>query len=127
MAISMTATLRNARGDQITTAIGTGAKLKIYDGATLLATWTWGGATNMFDAAAAGVLAMNAPSATTVNAADSGTASSAKITTSADAEILTGLTVGTSGANIIIDNTTITANDPIVLDYETSAITEGNA
>lgn len=127
MAIQLKNTLRNSRADAITTAVGTGGKLKIYSAsyATLLATFTWSG--NMWGAASNGVVTMLAPTATTVAAAAGGTAAIAKITTSADVDILKDFTVGTSGTEIIIDNTSINSGQNVSLTYGSCTITEANA
>lgn len=42
-----------------------------------------------------------------VNASVTGTAAEARIRNSANADVLTGLTVGTSGTDVIIDNTSL--------------------
>lgn len=42
-----------------------------------------------------------------VNASVTGTAAAARIRTSANADVITGLTVGTSGTDVIIDNTSL--------------------
>lgn len=124
MAIQDRTSLRNGKMDAITTDIGTSGKLKIYTSAygTLLGTWVWTG-TNMFGASSGGVITMEAPASASITAAATGTAAIGKITTSADVDVRTGLTVGTSGTHIIVDSTTITSGDPIVLNYAASTIT----
>ena len=48
-----------------------------------------------------------------VAASGSGTAAAARIRTSADADVVTGLTVGTSGTDIIIDSVSITSGQTV--------------
>jgi hypothetical protein len=48
-----------------------------------------------------------------------GTAAAARIRDSDDNDVVTGLTVGTSGTNIIIDNTSITAGQAVSLNSGT--------
>lgn len=49
----------------------------------------------------------------TVAAAGTGTAAAARFRTSADADVITGLTVGISGADITIDNTSIVSGQNV--------------
>lgn len=119
MAFSFVVALRNARADSITTQLGTGAKLKIYTSAygTLLATWSWTG--NVWVAAASGIITMNAPTTNPVTPAANGTAAIAKLTTSADADKIIDLTVGTSGTDVVLNNTSIATTAPITLNSVT--------
>lgn len=50
---------------------------------------------------------------TTDSALDTGTAAAARLVTSGAANDLTGLTVGTSGTDVIIDNTSITTGQTV--------------
>lgn len=59
--------------------------------------------------------------ATTVAAVASGTASKAQIKTSGGSSHLTGLTVGTSGTDIIIDNTNIASGQNVTIGTSTIA------
>lgn len=52
---------------------------------------------------------------TTVAAVGTGTAAAARIVTSAAANDLTGLTVGTSSANVVLDNTSINTGQNVTL------------
>jgi len=125
-------TLRNARLDAITTAIGSSGKLKIYSGSqptdadtalsgqTLLASLPL--SATAAPAAASGVLTFN--SITNDSSADAtGTAAWFTITTSADVRVVDG-TVGTSGADMIIDNTSISSGQ--VVTCSSLVITAGN-
>lgn len=122
MALQYSTTLRNDIADQFNTAIGTGGKIKLYTaGAGLIATYVWTG--SMFTAASVGVITLNAPDAASVTAVATGTPTNATFTTSADAVIVSGLTVGLSASDIIIDNTSVNTGQSILLAYATSTIT----
>jgi hypothetical protein len=115
------ATLKNARLDAITNAVGTSALLKIYEGSqpaspdtaistqTLLASLTCN-ASAFAAAASGGVLTANAISS--ANAGATGTASWFRLTTSGGTAKIDG-TVGTSGTDAIINNTSITSGQTV--------------
>ena len=98
MTLSFSTTLRNARADAITSAVGNAGKLRIYDGTkpaaggtatTLLAEFTLG---TPFDAAASsGGLTPNLPADATASA--TGTATWFRIVTSGGTFVIDG-TVG---------------------------------
>lgn len=90
--------LKNSRLDAIVTAIGSNGKMKLMaaDGTTILATLAL--SATAAPAASGGVLTFNAITATTASA--SGTATTMKFTTSGDVDVITGFTVGTSGAQL---------------------------
>jgi hypothetical protein len=74
-------------------------------------------------AASAGVLTANAIANATASAA--GTAAIARVYKSdGTTMVMEGLTVGTSGTNVVITNTTIAVND--VVTTSSFAVTEGN-
>jgi hypothetical protein len=113
--IFLTAT-KNARADAVTAQLSTGAKLNIYTSAygTLLATWTWTG--NVWSAASGGALAMIAPTTNPVTPAANGVAAIARVTKSDNTtHIISDLTVGTSGTDVIVSNTTIATTAPVTL------------
>jgi hypothetical protein len=121
-------TLRNAQLDAITTAVGNAGKLRIYDGTrpatggaatTLLAEFTLG--TPFSGAAAAAVLSPTLPADTTGVAA--GTAIWFRITTSGGAAVIDG-SVGTSGADLILNTTTISIG--VAVSVTGFTITRGN-
>lgn len=107
--------LKNARLDAITSTVGTSALLKIYDGSqpagpntsittqVLLATLTCN-ASAFAAGASAGVLTANAVSS--ANAGATGTASWFRLATNGGTAVIDG-TVGTTGTDAIIDNTSI--------------------
>ncbi len=125
--------VRNARLDAITSAIGASGKLKIYSGSQPTDADTALGAQVLLASlalsatsapgASAGVLTFNA--ITNDSSADAtGTAAWFTITTSADVRVIDG-TVGTSGTDMIIDNTSI--NSGQVVSCSSFVITAGNA
>lgn len=124
MTVTYTTATKTARMQAVVTAIGTSGKLKFFaaDGTTLLATFTLAatagtvsnGVITFSDAngATAGILN------TTASAA--GTVAKASITTSADVDVLTNtLTVGTTGTDIIVDNTNLTVGQNITVNSAT--------
>ena len=129
MALGMSATLRNARLDAITSAIGNAGKLKLYNGAqpatsgaatTLLATLILG--SPPAPTAVSGTLTFTAIA--DVTAVASSTCTWGRFTTSADA-FVADCTAGTSGTDIIIaGSATITSGQTVSVTAAT--ITEGN-
>jgi hypothetical protein len=129
MALGFSTTLRNARLDQITTAIGTSGKIRIYSGTQPA---TGGTATTLLaedalsatsaPAASGQVLTLNA--ITTSNAVATGTATWFRILTSANVPVIDG-TVGTSGADLNLNTTSIVSGGPVAISSFT--ITEANA
>lgn len=119
---TLATTLRNARADQITAAVGNAGLLRIYTAgyATLLSENVCG--TPLAPAAVGGVLTFNAVASAT--ASGSGTAAVARLLTSAGVMKVEGLTVGTSGTDVILDTTTIVSGDTVSITSGT--ITEGN-
>ena len=132
MALALTTALRNAHLDAITAAIDAGAGagvVRIYDGArpasggtatTLLGTVTC--TDPAAPAASGGVLTFNA--FTEDSSADAtGTASWARIEDSAGAWVM-DMDVGTSGTELVMSTTSITAGGPIRID--SGSLTAGN-
>lgn len=133
MSLSLTTTIRNARLDAITSAIGASGLLKIYDATggvpanvgtaistqVLLATPTL--SATSFPAASAGVLTANA--ITTQNAVATGTAAFFRITTSGGTAVAQG-TVGTSGSDLNLNTVSIVTGGPVAVTSLT--ITEAN-
>lgn len=125
MAVTLNTTLRNNRADQITSFIGTSAKLRIYTAAyasqlvELICN-----ASAFAPAASGGVLTLNTISVGAATA--SGTAAIARIYKSDGTTlVMEGLTVATSGANINLSTTSITLND--LVSVSAASITEGNS
>lgn len=122
MAITLNATLRNARSTAIVTEAGATAKLTVYTAAYAAVLYTATCAATL-GTVSGGVLTLNAVGNATATAA--GTAAIARLfKTDGTTMVIEGLTVGTSGTNIIITNTTIAVND--VVTTSSGTITEGN-
>lgn len=129
MALSYATTLRNAMLDAITTAAGSNALLRIYDGTrpatggsatTLLAELTCNA--TFAPGASGGVLTLN--SITQDSSANAtGTATWFRIVTSGGTFVLDG-SVGTSGSDLNLTTTSITAGQPVSV--TSFVITEGN-
>ncbi len=130
MALAYSTTLRNARLDQITTAVGASGLVRIYDGTrpasggaatTLLAQLTC--SATFAAAAAAGVLTVNA--ITQDSAADAtGTATWFRVTTSGGTFVIDG-SVAASGSDLNLTTVSIVAGGPVSITSFT--ITTGNA
>lgn len=118
MSVTYTTATKTARMTAVVTTIGTSGKLKLWTAAdALLATFTLAatagtvtnGVLTLSDANGATAGIMN----TTASAA--GTATKATITTSADVDVITGLTVGTSGTDLIMDNNVLAVSQAVTL------------
>ena len=122
MAVTYTTATKSARMTAVVTAIGTSGKIKLFTaGDALLATFTLastaGTVTN-------GVLTFsdaNGGTAGILNttATGAGTATKASITTSADVDVITGLTVGTSATDLIMDNNVLASSQAITINSAT--------
>ena len=129
MALAYSTSVRNARMDAITSAIGTSGFLRIYDGArpasggtatTLLAELTL--SATAAPAASGGVLTFN--SITQDSSANAtGTATWFRIVTSGGVFVIDG-SVSTSGSDLNLTTTSITLGQPVSV--TSCVITEGN-
>lgn len=129
MALAYSATVRNGRLDQITSAIGASGLLRIYDGTrpasggtatTLLAQLAL--SATAAPAASGGVLTFNA--ITQDSSADAtGTATWFRVTTSGGTFVIDG-SVGTSGSDLNLTTTSIVITQPVSV--TSFVITEGN-
>jgi hypothetical protein len=118
MAVTYTTAVKNARLDAVTAQIdaGSGAgKLEIGTTgmASVLATITL--ADPSAAAAASGVLTFSGFPRSDTSADNTGTAAAARIRDSNNVDIVTGLTVGTSGSDINLDSTSITAGQTVTI------------
>jgi hypothetical protein len=120
MSVVYTTATKVARMQAVVTAIGTSGKLKLYaaNNIDLLATFTL--AATAGTVAGLGVLTLsdqNGGTAGILNttASAGGTAALARITTSADVDVITGLTVGTSGTDLILDNNVLANTQAITI------------
>jgi hypothetical protein len=130
MALAYSTTLRNAKLDAITSAVGASGFLRIYDGSrpatggsatTLLAELTLNA--TFAPAASGGVLTLNAiTSDTSANA--TGTATWFRIVTSGATFVIDG-NVGTSGSDLNLNTTSIVTAATVAVSSFT--ITAGNA
>lgn len=116
MAVIYAAALRTTRMNSVKDAIdaGSGAgKIKIGTSAmgTVLATIAL---SDPCGSVSGDVLTFTMPHSDT-SADNSGTAAAAIITDSDDNTIVSGLTVGTSGTNIVLDSTSITAGQTVTI------------
>jgi hypothetical protein len=108
-----------ARMNAVVTALGTAGRLKLFTtGDVLLATFTL--ANPAGTVGGAGVLTFsdaNGGTAGILNttASAAGTATKASLTTSADVDVITGLTVGTSGADLILDNNVLALSQAVTI------------
>lgn len=124
--INFASATKASRATALNTAVGTTATVKIYSGSapagpdtgatgTLLATLTCN-ATAFGVVSGAGILTCNA--ITQANAVATGTAGYARISTSGGTAII-DLDVGTSGASVIMNTTSIVSGGPVQI---TSAV-----
>ncbi len=130
MTLGLSTALRNAMLDEITTAIGSNGLLRIYDGTRPA---TGGTATTLLAelalsataaaAASGGVLTLNSITADS-SANATGTATWHRITTSGGTTVIDG-SVGTSGADLNLNTTSIVAGANVAVSSYT--ITDGNA
>ena len=130
MALAYSTTLRNARQDAITTAIGASGLFRIYDSSrpasggaatTLLAELAL--SATAAGASSGGVLTFNSI-AQDASANATGTATWFRIVTSGGTFVIDG-SVGTSGSDLNITTTSIVATQPVSV--TSCVITEGNA
>ncbi len=125
MSVTYSTALKNNRLDEVTALIDAGAgpgEIRIGTAAMALILATIPLADPAAPAAAAGVLTFTMPRSDT-SADNNGTAVEADIRDDAAAVIVSGLTVGTSGTDIILDSTNITAGQTVTLN--TATITHG--
>ena len=123
MAWSFLQATKQARADLITTQIGAGGHLGVWSAAyaNLLVEWTF--TANMFAAATAvpqPQLVMNQPTPNPMVPALSGTAALARISNAARTSyIVSDMTVGTTGTDVIISNIAISTSTPVSLNSMT--------
>jgi len=118
-AFTYSATVKTNRMTAVRDTWGASAKLKVYhsDGTTLCGTFTLS-ATTADSTVSGSVLTIKFTgnsASQTISAANTCTATSAKITTSADVDVITSFTVGTSGSDINLNNTSITSGQSVTI------------
>ena len=113
MSVIYPTALKQIRMEAVRDAIDAGAAGKLEIGTTamgaVLATITLADPASSVSGAVLTLLGVPL----SVAASGSGTAAAARIRTSADADVVTGLTVGTSGTDIIIDSVSITSGQTV--------------
>lgn len=111
MAVTYDASVKTARMTAVKTEVGASGKLKIRDASNnILATIRLGAGGSV-----SGAVWTFISSATSGTASGAGTAANAIITTSGDESKITGLTVGTSGADVILDNLVIASGQTVTI------------
>lgn len=132
MAVGYSTTLRNARLDAVSTAVGSAGKLRIYDGTrpatggtatTLLAELTLG--SPFAPAASGGVLTANAITGDT-SADATGTATWARLVTSASA-FVADISVSATGGGGDLQLASASITTGVAVNVTSLTITAGNA
>lgn len=116
MAVTYTTAVKNARLDAVTASIGATGVLEIGTAGmgTVLATIALGNPAAA--AASGGVLTLAGFPRSDTSADNTGIAAAARIrTSSGGTDIITGLTVGTTGADIVLDSVNITQGQQIII------------
>lgn len=123
MSVVYAATTKTGRMNAVVSAIGASGFIKFYtsNGGTLLATFALAATAGVVSGSVLTFSDANGATAGILNttAAAAGTATYARITTSADADVVTGLTVGTSGTDFILDNNVLTNTQAITINSAT--------
>lgn len=126
MAVTYSTTVKNTRLSAVVTALGNGAKLVIGNAATAGGSITSALATiilnNPVGTVSNGVLTFSGLPLSDVADA-TGTANSARLEDSSGTVVCSGLTVGTSSADILISSTAVTTGQTVTL--TSGAITHG--
>ena len=114
MAVTYNATLKNTRMTDVVTAIGTTGYLNILNSsAVVLASIPLA---NPAGTVTGGVLTFSGTPLTESSANASGTATGATVSTAINnggTAVITGLTVGTSGTDIVLSSTNVVAGQPV--------------
>jgi hypothetical protein len=116
MAVTYSTAVKNARLDAVTTAIGTTGVLEIGTTgmASILATISLSNPAAA--GAAGGVLTFSGFPKSDTSADNTGTAAAARIRTApAGTDIITGLTVGLSASDIVLDSLSLTAGQTVTI------------
>jgi hypothetical protein len=122
MAVIYSTTAKQNRMTSVVTTIGTSGKLKLFTAAdALLATFTLAATAGVASGATLTLSDANGATAGILNttATGAGTATKASITTSADVDVITGLTVGTSGTDLVLDNNVLAVSQAITINSAT--------
>lgn len=113
MAVTYSTTVKSARLAEVVSALGTAGKLEIGTSgfASTLVTFTLD---NPAGSVSGDELTFAFDSVSEL-ATGTGAAAVARMRTSADADVITGLTVGTSGTDIILNSTSITTGQQVTV------------
>lgn len=122
MSVIYSTATKTARMTAVVATIGTSGKLKLFSAAdALLATFTLASTAGTVSGAVLTLSDANGGSdgilSTTASAA--GTATKASITTSGDVDVITGLTVGTSSTDLVLDNNVLASGQAITINSAT--------
>lgn len=117
MAVTYPTAVKTARMQAVLTALGASGKLEIGTAgmASILAVIPLGSGGSVSGA----VWTLISGATSDPSADNSGVAAAARIRTSGDVDIVTGLTVGTSGADINLDSVNITAGQTVTINSAT--------
>jgi hypothetical protein len=124
MSVTYSTTVKTARmtavRDQID-AGGSNGRLEICSAgyASILATVTLGYSGSSTGTISGSVLTLAGFPRSDVSADATGTAAVARVRTSASADVITGLTVGTSGTDVVLDSVGITSGQVITINSAT--------
>ena len=122
MAVTYSATTKQNRMNAVVTSIGTSGKLKLFTAAdALLATFTLAATAGTVSGSVLTFSDANGATAGILNttASGAGTATKASITTSADVDVITGLTVGTTGTDLVLDNNVLAVSQAVTINSAT--------
>lgn len=122
MSVIYSTAAKTARMNAVVSTIGTSGKLKLFNSAdALLATFNLAATAGTVSGAVLTLSDANggADGILSTTASSAGTATKASITTSADADVITGLTVGTSGTDLVLDNNVLASGQAITINSAT--------
>ena len=122
MSVVYSTAAKTARMNGVVSTIGSSGKLKLRSAAdVLLATFTLAATAGTVSTDTLTFSDANGATAGILNTtgAAAGVATKAEVTTSADVVVISGLTVGTSAADLIVDNNNIAVSQAITINNAT--------
>lgn len=122
MSVIYSAATKTSRMEAVVAAIGTSGKLKLFTAAdALLGTFTLAATAGTVTGSVLTFSDANGATAGILNttASAAGTATKATITTAADVDVVTGLTVGTTGTDFLMDNNALASGQAITINSAT--------
>lgn len=122
MSVIYSAATKTARMSAVVTTIGASGKLKLFTAAdALLATFPLAATAGTVSGSVLTLSDANGATAGILNttASAAGTAAKASITTSADVDVVTGLTVGTSATDLVMDNNILANGQAVTINSAT--------